>query len=66
MIKVIVTDDHPIVRAGLKQIIAEDNLIAVAGEARRMCTGSASDLESLWKAVSTSMIQLSGALMAGV
>lgn len=33
MIKVIVTDDHPIVRAGLKQIIAEDNLIAVAGEA---------------------------------
>jgi two-component system, NarL family, invasion response regulator UvrY len=33
MIKVIVTDDHPIVRAGLKQIIAEDNLIAVAAEA---------------------------------
>jgi two-component system, NarL family, invasion response regulator UvrY len=33
MIKVIVTDDHPIVRAGLKQIIAEDNLITVAGEA---------------------------------
>jgi two-component system, NarL family, invasion response regulator UvrY len=33
MIKVIVTDDHPIVRAGLKQIIAEDNLITVTGEA---------------------------------
>jgi len=33
MIKVIVTDDHPIVRAGLKQIITEDNLITVTGEA---------------------------------
>lgn len=33
MIKVIIADDHPIVRAGLKQIIAEDNLITVAGEA---------------------------------
>ncbi len=33
MIKVIMADDHPIVRAGLRQIIAEDNLIAVTGEA---------------------------------
>jgi two-component system, NarL family, invasion response regulator UvrY len=33
MIKVIMADDHPIVRAGLKQIIADDNLITVAGEA---------------------------------
>lgn len=33
MIKVIIADDHPIVRAGLKQIMAEDNLITVAGEA---------------------------------
>jgi two-component system, NarL family, invasion response regulator UvrY len=33
MIKVIMADDHPIVRAGLKQIIAEDNLITMAGEA---------------------------------
>ncbi|MEJ2155735.1 MAG: response regulator transcription factor [Desulfobacteraceae bacterium] len=33
MIKVIMADDHPIVRAGLKQIIAEDNIITVAGEA---------------------------------
>lgn len=33
MIKVIIADDHPIVRAGLKQIIAEDHLITVAGEA---------------------------------
>lgn len=33
MIKVIIADDHPIVRAGLKQIIADDHLITVAGEA---------------------------------
>jgi two-component system invasion response regulator UvrY len=33
MIQVIIADDHPIVRAGLKQIIAEENDITVAGEA---------------------------------
>lgn len=33
MIKVIIADDHPIVRAGLKQIITEDISIIVAGEA---------------------------------
>jgi DNA-binding NarL/FixJ family response regulator len=33
MIKVIIADDHPIVRAGLKQIILEDQSINVAGEA---------------------------------
>ena len=33
MIKVIIADDHPIVRAGLKQIIAEDADITVAAEA---------------------------------
>lgn len=33
MINVIIADDHPIVRAGLKQIIAEDSFITVAGEA---------------------------------
>ena len=33
MIKVIIADDHPIVRAGLKQIIAEDRDITVAAEA---------------------------------
>jgi two-component system invasion response regulator UvrY len=33
MIEVIIADDHPIVRAGLKQIIMEDDGIAVAGEA---------------------------------
>jgi two-component system invasion response regulator UvrY len=33
MIKVIIADDHPIVRAGLKQIIMEDSSITVAGEA---------------------------------
>jgi two-component system, NarL family, invasion response regulator UvrY len=33
MINVIIADDHPIVRAGLKQIIMEDDTIAVAGEA---------------------------------
>lgn len=33
MIKVIIADDHPIVRAGLKQIILENNDITVAGEA---------------------------------
>jgi two-component system invasion response regulator UvrY len=33
MIKVIIADDHPIVRAGLKQIILEDQSIRVDGEA---------------------------------
>lgn len=33
MIEVIIADDHPIVRAGLKQIITEDDDISVAGEA---------------------------------
>ena len=33
MIKVVIADDHPIVRAGLKQIIAEQSDIIVAGEA---------------------------------
>ena len=33
MINVIVADDHPIVRAGLKQIISEDSGITVTGEA---------------------------------
>jgi two-component system invasion response regulator UvrY len=35
MIKVIIADDHPIVRAGLKQIMAEDIDISVTGEAAR-------------------------------
>ncbi|MCG6909444.1 MAG: response regulator transcription factor [Deltaproteobacteria bacterium] len=33
MINVVITDDHPVVRAGLKQIIMEEPDIAVAGEA---------------------------------
>ena len=33
MISVVIADDHPIVRAGLKQIITEEADIAVAGEA---------------------------------
>jgi two-component system invasion response regulator UvrY len=33
MINVVIADDHPIVRAGLKQIIMEENDITVAGEA---------------------------------
>jgi DNA-binding NarL/FixJ family response regulator len=33
MIEVNIADDHPIVRAGLKQIIMEDDTISVAGEA---------------------------------
>ena len=35
MIRVIIADDHPIVRAGLKQIITEDDGIEVAGEASK-------------------------------
>lgn len=35
MIEVIIADDHPIVRAGLKQIIMEDKDITVAGEASK-------------------------------
>lgn len=33
MIKIIIADDHPVVRAGLKQILEEDPQIEVAGEA---------------------------------
>jgi len=33
MLNVIIADDHPIVRAGLKQIIAEDDGLTVAAEA---------------------------------
>lgn len=33
MINVVIADDHPIVRAGLKQIITEETDIAVAAEA---------------------------------
>ena len=33
MINVVIADDHPIVRAGLKQIIMQDDGIAVTGEA---------------------------------
>jgi len=35
MIRVIMADDHPIVRAGLKQILLEDEGIQVTGEAAR-------------------------------
>ncbi|MGD9212145.1 MAG: response regulator transcription factor [Desulfobacteraceae bacterium] len=35
MINIIIADDHPIVRAGLKQIIAEDKDITVTGEASK-------------------------------
>ena len=35
MIRVIIADDHPIVRAGLKHILMEDNDITVAGEASK-------------------------------
>ena len=34
MIKIIIADDHEIIRAGLKQIISETNNMAVSGEAR--------------------------------
>lgn len=33
MIKIIIADDHPVVRAGLKQILEEDPQIEIAGEA---------------------------------
>ena len=33
MIKIIIADDHPIVRAGMKQIIAEASDLKVADEA---------------------------------
>ncbi len=35
MIKVVIADDHPIVRAGLKQIIMEEKDMMVAGEASK-------------------------------
>lgn len=34
MIKIIIADDHEIIRAGLKQIISETNNMTVSGEAR--------------------------------
>jgi two-component system invasion response regulator UvrY len=34
MIKILIADDHPIVRRGLKQILAEEPDLAVAGEAQ--------------------------------
>ncbi|MBU2585709.1 MAG: response regulator [Bacteroidetes bacterium] len=33
MIKVLIADDHPIIRNGLKQILADENDISVAAEA---------------------------------
>ena len=33
MIRVIIADDHPLIRAGFKQILAEDDRILAAGEA---------------------------------
>jgi DNA-binding NarL/FixJ family response regulator len=33
MIRVIIADDHPLIRAGFKQILAEDDRISAAGEA---------------------------------
>jgi DNA-binding NarL/FixJ family response regulator len=34
MLKVLIADDHPVVRKGLKQILADEQDIAVVGEAR--------------------------------
>ncbi|MBM4135767.1 MAG: response regulator transcription factor [Nitrospira sp.] len=34
MIKILIADDHPIVRSGLKQIISEEDGMSVAGEAQ--------------------------------
>ena len=34
MIKVIIVDDHPVVRRGLKQIIEDETDMEVAGEAK--------------------------------
>ncbi|MCK9264162.1 MAG: DNA-binding response regulator, partial [Deltaproteobacteria bacterium] len=33
MVRVLIADDHPIVRTGLKQILADDPDIEVVGEA---------------------------------
>lgn len=45
MIKVLIADDHPIVRTGLKQIIAEEPDIEVVAEA----SNSGEVLDYLWK-----------------
>lgn len=45
MIRVLIADDHPIVRTGLKQIIAEEPDIEVVGEA----SNSGEVIDSLWK-----------------
>jgi DNA-binding NarL/FixJ family response regulator len=45
MVKVLIADDHPIVRTGLKQILAEEPGIQIVGEA----ANSGEVLDFLWK-----------------
>ena len=45
MVKVLIADDHPIVRTGLKQILADDPDIEVVGEAEN----GGEVIEFLWK-----------------
>jgi len=45
MVKVLIADDHPIVRTGLKQIIAEEPEIQIVGEA----ANSGEVIDCLWK-----------------
>ncbi len=45
MVRILIADDHPIVRTGLKQILAEEPDILISGEAAN--TGEV--LEFLWK-----------------
>ncbi len=45
MVRILIADDHPIVRTGLKQILADDPGIHLAGEA----TNSSEVIDFLWK-----------------
>lgn len=53
MIKVIIVDDHPVVRSGLKQIIEEEPDMEVAGEAK-----NAGDFFSLLPKVNCTLVLL--------
>ena len=45
MVRVLIADDHPIVRTGLKQILAEEPDVEVVGEAEN----GPEVIEFLWK-----------------
>lgn len=60
MIRLVIVDDHPIVRKGLRQALAETGEIEIAGEA-----GSAAELRTLLESVACRVLLLDIALPDG-